>query len=117
MHLGSIAAVPFVALDRAGEPPADIRRRFKEGLAKIGPGAPERDPFEALAVVARRDAANVAVADDAGAQEADRAGGDMGLRPSGSIRARGVECVTERSRDSAGREQSIEENGAVAARF
>jgi len=67
MHLGSIAAVPFVPLDRAGEPPADVRRRFEEGPAEIGSGASECNPFEALAVVARRDTANVAVADDAGA--------------------------------------------------
>src|SRR5262245_53006409 len=107
MHLGGITAIPLVALDRAGEPPARVGRGFKQGLAEILTGAPESDPFEALAVVARCDAANMAVADDARAQEADRSRCNVRLRPSRSVRAGCIERVAQRGRDPAGSEQSI----------
>src|SRR5438105_595704 len=117
VHLGRVAAVPFVALDRARQPPAPVARRGKEGLAELGRGAAEGDPFEALAIVAARDPADMAVADDAGPHQPDRARGDVGPRPAGAIGSRRIERVAQGPCHSAGRKQGIEQQRAVAARL
>jgi hypothetical protein len=65
VHLGRIAAGPLVALDRPREPPARIGRGGQQRFAERGGRASERDPFEALAVIAAADAADMALADDA----------------------------------------------------
>ena len=52
MHLGRVAAVPLVALDRPGKPPSPVRGRRQESLAQLARGASEGDPLEAAAVIA-----------------------------------------------------------------
>src|SRR5690348_4576936 len=66
MHLGRVAAVPFVAADRSCEPPARIGRGGEQCLPKFARGTAEGDPFEALAIIAAADAPDMPVADDAG---------------------------------------------------
>ena len=61
-------------------------------------GAPEGDPLEALAVVAAGDAADMAVADDAGLDQPRRPGCDARLRPARAIGTRRVERIAQRGR-------------------
>src|SRR4029079_8122121 len=113
MHLGRIAAVPLVALDRPGEPPARLAGRGQQRLAELARRAPEGDPLEALAAVATGEPANMAAADDAGLEQPRRACGDPRPGPAGAIRPRRIERVAQRRRDPARSEQGIEQESAV----
>ena len=50
MHLGRIAAVPFVALDRPGEPEALVGGGGQQGQAERRVGGAKGDQLERLAV-------------------------------------------------------------------
>src|SRR5205085_8118203 len=99
------------------QPPAGVAVRGKQGLAERAVGASKRDPLEALAVVAGGDAADVTVADDAGLEEPHRTCGDARAGPAGAVRTGGVERVAQCPRDSAWREEHVEQQRLVSARF
>src|SRR5690242_16056333 len=117
MHLRRIAAVPLVAFDRAGEPPARVGGRGEERAAKLGLGAAKGDPLEALAVVSRRDAADVALANDAGLEQPHRTGGDPRARPTGAVRTGDIERVAQPTRYASRSKQCVEQQRLLAARF
>src|SRR5207248_6455103 len=71
--------------DLSGEPPACIAGRGEQSLAERAARASERDPLEALAIVAAGQAPDMPIADDAGLEEPHRAGGDVRARPSREI--------------------------------
>src|SRR3954454_20291586 len=100
MHLGCVSAIPFVAPNRSRKPPERVTRRRQQCLAEIGGRAAEGDPLEALAVVAAAEATDVAVADDAGIEQANGSRGDARSGPSGAIGAPGIERVAESAGDS-----------------
>src|SRR3954454_15964161 len=97
VHFGRITAVPFVALDAPGKPPANVGGRGEQGLAERGGCASEGDTLERLPVVAAAEAADVAVADDAGLEQAHGSRRDARARPAGPIGACGIERVAQRA--------------------
>src|SRR5688500_16295135 len=90
VHLGRVAAVIFIALDGSGEPPFDVAGRGEQRLAELGRGAPEGDPFEALAIIAAGQPADMVLADDRGLEQPRGAGGDARSGPTGSVGPGGV---------------------------
>src|ERR671913_300910 len=109
MHLRCIAAVPLIALDRAGEPPAFVAGRSEQGMTKFGLCTPESDPLEALAVVAAGEAAHVSVANDARPEQPCRTRGDARGWPAGAVRTRGVQCIAQLARHPARGDDRVEQ--------
>src|SRR3954452_5173316 len=95
MHFGRVPAGPFVALDRAREPPFLVARGGEQRLPELGLGASESDPLEALAVLAAGEPTNVRRADNRHLDQANRANRYARARPSGTIRAGGVQCIAQ----------------------
>src|SRR5215218_159842 len=116
MHLGCIAAVPLIALDRAGEPPSFVVGRSKQGLAELGCGTPESDPLEALAVVAAGEAAHVPVADDARPEQPCGTRGDARGWPAGAVWTRRIQCIAQLARHAARGEDRVEQKRTAVDR-
>ena len=79
-----------------------LTKEDEQRLAKLGRGASKGDPFEALAVVAAGDAADMAVADDTGLDQPRRSRGNPRRGPAGAVGPGGVERIAQRRRDPAG---------------
>src|SRR5205085_7361820 len=114
MHLRRVPAVPFIPPDRAGKPPAPIGRRREQRLPKLGCGTPEGDPLERLSIVATAQSPNVAVADDSRPKQADGPGRNPRTWPAGPVRSGKIECIAKRTRNTAGGQQGIQQQGAFS---
>ena len=108
MHFRRIAAVPLVPFDGPRQPPAPVGGRGQKRLSELGFGGTESDQLERFAVIADRNGAHMAVADDAGAKQARGTGGDTRRGPTRTVGTGRVQRVAQSGRDTAGGKQGIE---------
>ena len=93
-----------------------MRRRAEQGLAERGFGLAEGDRFQAPAVIARNDRADMALADHVGLDDPHRPGGDARRGPAHAVGAAAVERRHQIGRYPARGEQRVEQQRTRAER-